>query len=424
MILRDQMVHEILHHLKNSYIGPHGVLVTQIDGHTGKILDNTPLVADFGDVLPFAAMLGEKRFVRSQIDAAQPFLRDGLYAEGGVIHAFYNHDYLLGLIDLAGLLDDEDLLIGAENAADALNQHLLRDGYLLRQSPSRPLLDRTSPFNGGFIELYIDLAEQTGRSRWIDLAQAQAERWISNRFFKRYGLFRRVEFAAPGWISDFIGRLASEPLVRLMKDNSNLVAGLIALYRVHPGKDLKLAILHWLSGLRHWLIVDGDTVMMNLSREFVAYQPDLRAATAAIETLLDVYQYVERDAEWIELAQKIAERWLMARWDNGLLPLEIGGDSDHIDANLDFAIALVNLSEATGQNRWTVIGEQIIAQLVNLHELPYGYAFSINEAGKVDDSRIIIKYQGLLLKLTLIDRLRYSEDHESLKQARAMLRDR
>lgn len=424
MMLRDHIVNEILDHLKNSYIGSHGVLVTQIDGHTGEVLDNTPLVADFGDVLPFAAMLGEKRFVRGQIDAAQAFLRDGLYVENGVIQAFYNHDYLLGLIDLAELLDDEDLLISAENAAEALNQHLLRYGYLLRQSPSRPILDRTSPFNGGFIELYIDLAEQTGRSRWIDLAQAQAERWISNSFFKRYGLFRRIEFAAPGWVSDVIGRLASEPLVRLMKDNSNLVAGLIALYRVRPSKDLKLAILHWLSGLRHWMIVDGDTVMMNLSREFVPYQPDLRAATAVIETLLDVYQYVERDAEWIDLAHKVAERWLAARWDIGLLPLEIGGDSDHIDANLDFAIALVNLSEATGQKRWSAIGEQIIAQLVNLHELPYGYAFSVNEAGTVNDSRVIVKYQGLLLKLTLIEQLRDSEDEHAIKQAQTLLRDR
>lgn len=424
MMLQEQVVSGILEHLKTSYIGSHGVLATQIDGSTGKVINDTPVIADFGDILPFAAVLGEETFVRAQLNAAQPFLRDGLYAEHGVIQGFFNHDYLLGLIDLATVLNDEDLLISAENAAEALNQHLLRNGYLLRQSPSRPILDRTSPFNGGFIELYVDLAERTGRLAWIDVAQAQAERWIANRFFQRHGLFRRIEFAAPSLVTDVIGRFANDPLVRLMKDNSNLVSGLVALYRARPSKDLKLAILHWLSGLRHWMITDGDTVMMHLSREFKAYDPDLRAANAVIELLLDIYQHVEQDQDWLVLARKIAERWLGSRWENGVLPLIIGGPTDHLDANLDFAIALFNLSEVTGETRWELEGEQIITALIDLHQQPYGYAVAINQDGSIYDTRVIVKYQGLLLKLTLIDRLRYSGDQDDQKQARAMLRDR
>ena len=184
-------VESILAHCESTYLGTHDVLVTTLD-RDGAITDGEPLVADFGDILPFVWRFGLHGFVYDQIRCAAPFLTQGLYRRDGRVTLFYNHDWLLGLLELHRQSKDAKFLALAEEGARTLGVQYFRRDLLIDEKPSgrhwRTCLQHASPFNGGYIEIWVELFRLTGESLYLDWAKRLAGGWESDR-----GPFRRME---------------------------------------------------------------------------------------------------------------------------------------------------------------------------------------------------------------------------------------
>ncbi len=391
------------------YRGPSGLFGTEADIH-GHLTDSTPVLADFGDIQPFLWAIGKRNEALEQIHLADPFLVGGLVARGNQIFAADNHDWLLGLVELARLSGSTGLVNQAAAAGRELHRRLFRDGLAARSVPlgeDRPrngppgLLVRTSPLGASYIELFVDLHVLTGDSWFLDEARRQARAWRTSPFFRRYGLFRRFEVIGFPLASAAGSRLSREPLVRLFKDNTNLIHSILALHRVAPEPLLEEMLGQWMEGFAAHFLNDG-AVGLHLDRRLRCDAPSLKAAFSAIEVLCDGHTCFPERAVWLERASRIAAWWLARQWPCGLFPLTPGAPADHLDANVDMVVALLKLAERTGNDAFSQSAWTCARAVLDLHQRTGGYVLSVDTDGRVVDGRVFVKYQGLVLKLALL----------------------
>lgn len=390
---------QVLDRLTRRYRGADGLLLTALD-ERGQVLDAEPLIADFGDVLPYLAYFGCADAALDQVRRAQPYLWRGLYRRRGRVQAFFNHDWLVGLIELYRLTGERWLLDLAVTAADALRAHFDARGLLLdepvRLTAWRSWLRRASPFGGGYIEPLVELAELTGEERFLAHAQRLAAAWLATQPFRAQGVFRRV-FGLP-----LAGALAKRAPARLFKDHTNLLYGLLALYEVTGEATLRQAIERWLDAFaaHFW---NGGQVFLLVDDRLRGYQPELKAAFAALDLLCACAHVGIGGPRTLDLARRIADCWLGEQWPSGLFPAAPGARHDHLDANTDMAVALAKLSALTNDRHYWQAADRCAAALLAQHAGPHGYVLAVSPEGAVVDGRVIVKYQALLLKLALLD---------------------
>lgn len=398
-------VAEILDRFATTYQGSHGLFVTAVD-ERGAHIDPAPVLPDYGDILPFLWACGRRELVEQQLSRAKPHLRHGLVVTGDRITALDNHDFLLGLVELAAMSGSQSFQDPAAATARELHRVFYRNGTAVCEVPvdgtgSRARLPRTSPFNAGYIELFVDLNRITGDTWFLEQARREAAVWISNPFFRRFGLFRRIEFADRPWLSSAARSLSRGPLVRLFKDNTNLVYALLALQSADPSERIETAILHWMGGFQARFLRDGG-VPLHLDKHFRPEEPSLKAAFPVVDLLCDAHAVLPGNDEWLEWAMTVADFWMARQWPQGPFPLTPHGDQDHLDANTDMVVALNKLAERTGRNRYRAAASRCAEGILRLHRRPAGYVLSVDEAGKTGDGRVFVKYQGLLLKIELV----------------------
>ncbi|HIL56633.1 MAG TPA: hypothetical protein EYG39_01830, partial [Rhodothermales bacterium] len=120
---RPAWVQETVHRFRTAYRREDGLLMISVhpDGSAHR---RVPVIADFGDVLPFLEELGASDVVDEQLALAEPHLWNGLYRRDGRVRLFLNHDWLLGLLELARQRDgDEALVRRVQTASRALHDH-------------------------------------------------------------------------------------------------------------------------------------------------------------------------------------------------------------------------------------------------------------------------------------------------------------
>lgn len=404
------------------YLGADGLLVTAL-GADGGIVDPTPLIADFGDVLPFLARLGRVDFVERQIALARPHLSDALFRHRGRVRLFDNHDWLLGLLELHQATGDAGFLALARSGATTIVDTLFVDDYLIDGTiewrDPRTWLMPASPFNGGFIELWLELHAATGDPRFLEASTRLAARWARSDGFVATGVFHRVLCSwSPG-----LGRLvapATTSSARLFKDNTNFVWSLLDLFQATGDARWREVIDRWIEGFRRHFLNDGD-VWLWLDRHGAGHEVSLKAAFSTIDLLCDLHAAGVSDGA-LDLAETIARRWSAHQWPNGLFPETPTATRDHLDANVDMAIALLKLAGHSGREAHAERARAAAQAVVAHHRSPLGLVQAVGRDGAVQDGRIIVKYQGLALKLAIApDR---AEDLLSDPALLKLLRDR
>jgi hypothetical protein len=403
--LHDRLAESVTSRFRRYYVGPHGVLVTAVDSD-GRIIDGEPLIADFGDVLPFLATFGEVEFALEQVESASPWLRGGLYVRGGRIRAFFNHDWLLGLLSLYRITGHEMPLRLAEDAAASLNRRLSRAGFLVDEQPTpfrlRSWLPRSSPFSGGYIELWLELATATTKDRYRRLAAHAADAWVRTQWFERFGLFATEPIAGHVRLSALARRLTRRGGANLFKDNTNLAHALLAL-SVNERETAKYvqALGRWLDGFERYLWNDG-AVHAQVDRSLRGIGGGIKCAFSSIDLLCDLAHAGVLAKRALRLATRTADRWLALQWDSGLFPVSPGADHDHLDANVDLSIALMKLAALTGDERYSHASRKCAVATMSCHERRAGHVLAVDATGETMDDTVAVKYQGLLLKLALI----------------------
>jgi len=394
----------VLDRCETRYVRADGLLITALDGD-GVISDPTPLLADFGDVLPFMGRLGRTDFVDRQMALARPLLSDALYAPHGRLRLFDNHDWLLGLLELHAVTGDPALLDLAVEGATTLIQRffvddLLTDGTAYWKDP-RTWLSPASPFNGGYIELWIELYDLTGDASFLRASQRLAGRWNRTAGFQRHGVLEKIFCARSKTLDRLAGRGARLRSL-LFKDNTNFVWSLLALHAATQDPEWGRMIRRWIEGFQDHFLNAGQ-VWLWLDRRMQGRDASLKAAFSSIDLLCDVHAAGVSD-QALPIARVIADSWLALAWDSGLFPEHPGGRRDHLDANVDMAVALLKLAGLTGHAPYAEAAARAAEAVVSQHEGPHGLVLAVDDRGGVADPRIIVKYQALALKLALAPR--------------------
>lgn len=404
------------------YVGDQGLLVTELDGE-GQVTNPEPLLADFGDVLPFLERFGRPDFVAEQLKAAKPHLKTGLYAPGGRIRLFSNHDWLLGLLELYRSTGDQDLLKQADAGARTIIERMFVRGLLVDELPvlasPRTWLGRASPFNGGYIELWLELYELTGERIFLEASERLAAAWAQTPGFREHGVFFRIFSARAPWL-DRLAASAATLHVQLFKDNTNFVWSLLALAQATGSGRWAGMVSRWVEGFEA-LFLNGGEVWLWLDRSLKGREVSLKAAFSAIDLLCDI-SLAKLSDRALPLAEIIAQRWLGLQWENGLFPETPGGRGDHLDGVVDMAMALMKLAGITKNGTYAEAAARAARGVVAHHETPNGLALRVDRGGVVVSGRIIVKYQSLALKLALApaDPAQFIGDDDLL----VLLRDR
>jgi hypothetical protein len=405
-----------------AYVNESGVLISTLDAD-GSIADAAPLVSDFGDVLPYLWHFGQREFVGRQLELAKPHLCQGLFTWRNRTRLFLNHDWLLGLLDLHRQSGDQAVLSMASAGATTIGEFFSCD-VLLDEKPSgehwRSWLRPANAFNGGYIELWIELFEYTKNPVYLEWAQRLAAGWSNADSFRQLNVFGRIHSTLSARLDAIIDRCAILK-ARLFKDNTNLVWGILALYRHTREERWKDVISRWVQGFQTHFWNNGN-VYLALDTKLRGYEPSLKAGFSSLDLLCDLYHAGIQADQTRRLALSIADFWLSQQWPNGLFPEVPGGSHDHLDANVDLIVALWKLHAITGDNRYMVAAVRCRRALLELHLTPFGYCMAVDAAGRVVDARIVVKYQGLLLKLALLPR--ESGELLSNPELRELLRDR
>ena len=369
----------------------------------GVCINSNPALPDFGDISPFLIMFNKKKIVKNQFNAAKKYISNGLYIGHGGKGLFYNHDWLLGLIDAYRQTNDLDYLDTAVQAVDTIIKKYYYKGHLLKQPISFKSLDaflgKVDPYNAGYVELFLELYDITSEKVYYNLSQEILRTWSKDRFFIKHGLFGYVYCSRSKVINNLI-KLNISLRSRLFKSNTNLVYSLLSIYEKDNSLEWKKMLKSWLNGFEKYFFNDGK-VKMFLLKSFKSHTIDLKAAFSSFDILCDCcYKNIDKEKS-LYMAEKIYEYWSSIEWENGLWPINENINENHLDANVDFAIALTKYYTITKNVKYWNKFLKARHSIKKLHRSNYGYVNSINSFGEIVDSNIKTKYQGLLIKLDL-----------------------
>ena len=396
--------------MQSTYLGPHGLLSTEVNSD-GLVTDDEPLIPDAGDVLPYLCLCDKHDIAISQILRATPYLQNGAYVRDGRIPAFFNHDWLIGLVEVFAFTHDDLVLRLACDAADTLWSRLRFNGVLLNENVNwrswRSWLLRADPFTGGFIEPLVDLSQFANTDRYLAIAHEMGTTWVRRGAYDNRACFHRL--------SPFT--VFGPPPVTLFKENTNLVFGLLRLWAATFDAEIRAGLERWLLGFEREFFNDGAVPLTNARPPCPA---NLKAAFASIDVLCDYMEGGIAVEKAHRLACRIADFWLGQQWENGLFPISVGVNQDHLDANTDIVVALSRLAVMSGNRAYREAAERCASSLLRLHASPYGYVLAVNPNNETVDDRIIVKYQALLVKLMLLSSGTWPSDASELR----LLRDR
>lgn len=418
-----EWVSVLQNNFRSSYLGEHGIMVTNLN-YDGSTDIAEPVIADFGDILPFLWYFGMHDFVNEQLQLAKGELSDGLYVSNGRTKLFFNHDWLLGLLDLYRQSDNKELLEMAEEGARTIERNFFHGDLLVDErfdiSKWKTWLAPASPFNGGYIELWLDMYRFTDNADYLRCAERLATGWINTEDFISYGVFSRRLCAR----SSFVNKVAisrSRLRSRLFKDNTNLVWSILVLYQRTSDKKWSVALDRWISGFEQHFWNNGNVWLM-LDADLDGYNPSIKAGFSSLDLMCDMYDAGVQKKKVLPLAIAIADYWLSQQWTNGLFPEVPGGNEDHLDANVDIVVGLAKLYDITRETKYLDALTRCREAILLLHKTTFGYCQSVDQNGEPCDSGIKIKYQGLLTKLAILpkDPAGLFEDTDKLE----LLRDR
>jgi hypothetical protein len=204
---------------------------------------------------------------------------------------------------------------------------------------------------------------------------------------------------------------------QLMKSNTTPVFLAIALYARTKDETWRRRIRRWFEAVNHQL-VRAEGVHGAVANGTPLGEPTLVAGFITIDAACDAWWHVERDDWLLDLAQSIALRCLQWKWENGLIPMTPSADRDHLDGQIDFAIALRRLAELTGKEFYRAASVGLLQAALARHDTPAGYCTHVRRNGSIVElpqNTIDPKYNGLVLKglvsLATLDERIYGSPH-------------
>ena len=419
---------EIIKWFKNDFLTCDGMPIARVDGSTGRSIGNETLVTELGDYLPFLYYFGEEDFCLKQIEKAVEYLhrakilskkikrpsylrssnRYFLSLFPRISESFDYTDMILGLIEVSQMSNDvKKILNEVDNIflqAEAIfkREEIWHDWYIPSLNMRLPV---SSPLNGMFAELLVDMYKLTSDEGYLLRAKEILDFWKEDAFFRRHRIFpiyaptNRAVAVMP-YIKRYLG------YSKVTKYNSAIADGFINYYKVTKDKEIENTIFEWVEGfLENFMNHDGSVhEMIIFSKSNVKKsEPELKAF-AMIDTFCELF-IIFKQTKYLAIAENIAGFWIRhINPKTGLITQKIGKEETYFDTLTDFCVSLKRLHELTGKNEYDEAQAKITAAQRSFHHTPYGYIDKVDPRdGKKLDYTIQTRFSSLALKMLILE---------------------
>ncbi len=398
------------------------VMSTYFDGESGEWTNRRCSFDDIGDYLHYVVWYGQTagkdyvNFAMDQINAWQkvksPF---GFYLEyfpdRGVpglkalqpVSMYQNQDALVGLLTLYRMTKNDLFLDKTTELCNSISKYAVSPiGFVYNKFIpylKLPLFKHhKSEIDGLIIEELCELYGFTRNEKYLNTAKKIAKAWM-NKNPKGLFLDRVVPILNTSW-----GKTAT-----MMKSNTNMLFGLIALYEVSKDRVIKKRITSLLDSIQKMQLYRGGFAKSAKISDntIIDNTVELTQNFAVIDVFLEAYR-VFKNEEYLEIATNCAKYW-MGRQDRktGLFPERVEGQKDwyfaKLDQNSDLIVELLKLYEITKKKTFLESAEKAAAGIMKHHQTKTTFAKIVDyRNGRIIKSENEIKYLGGLLKALLL----------------------
>lgn len=412
----DNEANSIIRWIKR-YTDESGFPIKEYGSISGEHLINDNILDDLGDYLPFIAYLSYKDFCEGQLEGLYKKLESGdlKFEETSygfpIVPAFKYSDLLLGVTEYISLTDEETYSYVLNNILEQFLDRFYTKGRI--NSFYIPHLNRTLPIydtvDSMFIELFSDIYELNSEYKFLEMAVDLKDELNENSFYQKYNLFPRYYPYTLGNTIKILPPINKKTRwADFMKSNTSAIYSLLRHYELTEDETSKNMVENWFTGYNTYFKINDSslpakTVKIKDGRQTVVDPPNLLSGFSAIDLLCDC-TYVLDDNRFLAEAEKVGEIWLKEQSnETGLFPMYPSKKESHLDSETDMAIALNKLYELTGKNKFKKSADAVLEGIIKHHKEDHGYPLSVDiMSGETQDSRVIVKYQALLLKLFIL----------------------
>jgi len=243
--------------------------------------------------------------------------------------------------------------------------------------------------------------------------EALLKRSFENKYFKKRGVFPNETFFE--YLSFFnevseVNKISlsgfylnkmlpTQKTYRPVKHNSSLLHALITGCR-----SLDSSFLH--SKLDEF--IEGFVINFITRKGLVGVPPlDIERGNfrlsfnhPVIDSLCDAYYFVEKNPDWLDTAEKVAEAWKKIRPPTNLFPESPNDPSSWLDDQIDIAISFGRLYELTDKEEYLEIAIETLTSVFDKHysEEKEGLVERVDKSGNIIDSSVHPKYNALAIK--------------------------
>lgn len=322
-----------------------------------------------------------------------------------------NIDTLLGLIETYNITKSKKVLKDAEGLASGILEHFTSESGFVYVAgiPKIGLVIPTSNATmcGSYIEEFANLYDITKKKEFLLGAKRVANAWIKTNYFEKNSFFADVHFpkfepvgnasttllegalfilfkslskgsplflktnAVPEKYREYgeLVRLEKidtipEPFriktATMMKNNTQMIFGILALYRKTKNQEWKHHFYTWFNALTERMLrSDGGFNTVWDPRKKQGHEVILTKNSSILEVLIDAF-ILFNDEDILTVAERNAKYWLNKQnKNNGLFPVnsevEILNKFDYrsmLDSNTDFIVNLIKLYKITEKKEY------------------------------------------------------------------------
>ena len=403
----DELISFTLNNFKFKY-RLNGNLIRSFNSNLDPV-DNCPVIEDFGDIYPYLALYGNNDTCKNEILEVlnSSKIYNNLYIEkNGLLNLFHNHDWLFTFSEMYSVTNDDFYLKNLKKSLleiqrlTTASNFVILDYYKVRRQNTinRKLLFKSAnPFNMGFYEIFFEYMTLSGDYCFLDFLEKTVKSTLNLYVTKKNHLFSRNFTSKSSLINEFLLFFSSYQ-ARLFKDNTNAIFGLLSLKSFERFDFLKLVIENWYNAMCSNFLIDDGRVY-NYSNDNSS--DNLKSSFSLIDVLLELKEIIGLD-KLSNSINNIIKYQLSSKLANGLFPESKSSRAAHLDANVDFCVSLYKSSIFLNNKKYYNEFISLKKSILDAFKTENGFVLYVDGSNRIIDDRIIVKYQSLILKLTLI----------------------